>query len=132
MLKMENCIPEFQSLLTIDGWEGIETLNINSKVMIIKEGKIFYENPKMFSFFPYDGIITEYSILEESIHDFSKEVGSKFYFKTYKGDFRTYIKPLQFSKENVLWKGNLCSISFKSEVLLPVFNGINYVLIKLL
>jgi len=122
MLKMENCIPDFQSLLTIDGWEGIENLNINSKIMIIKEGKICYENPKMYSYFPYDGVITEYSILEESIHDFSKEVGSKFYFKTYKGEFKTYIKPLQFSKENVLWKGNLCSLSFKSEVLLPVFS----------
>lgn len=135
MQKLENCIPDFQYFLTTEGWELVETINISSKILILKEGRLRYENPKQFSLFPYDGIITEFSITEESIHDFSKEIGSQFYFKTYKEDLKTYIKPLQFIKENVLWSGNLCSLSFKSElgapVFLPVSNGINYVFIKI-
>ena len=131
MLKIENCIPAFQYLLTTDGWECIYTLNINSKVLIIKDNKFFYENPKIHSLFSYKGIITEFSIVDNSVDDHSKDVESKFYFKTYKDTLRTYLKELDFIKENVLWEGDLCCISFDTKVQLPVSNGLDYVIINL-
>jgi len=131
MLKIENCIPAFQYLLTTEGWECIDTLNISSKVLIIKEGKFYYENPKIHSLFNYKGIITEFSIFDNSVDDHSTDVESKFYFKTYKDTFRTYLKELEFTKENVLWEGELCCLSFDCKVQLPVSNGLDYVIINL-
>jgi hypothetical protein len=131
MNTLKNCIPDFQMLLTNEGWQGVDSITINSKLMTICNGKINYENPKIFSIFPYKGIITEHTIVEGSSLEFSGDEWSRFYAKSYKDQFQTYTKTLLSTSENVLWEGNLCSIQFGQEVLLPISNGVNYVLIKL-
>lgn len=125
----ENFVPEFTEILTSEGWVEIGHCNFKLPLLLIREGKLLYLKPKMFSSYHYSGDLVEIETERCSIFLKPSTIllvneSTKRADMVRKGDLldKYYLSQEVVKTHTGLWEGRVFSIQFETTLLslLPI------------
>lgn len=128
-MQTENFIPEFTEILTSEGWVEIGHCNFKLPILLIREGKLLYLKPKMFSSYEYLGELIEIEterccIFLKPSTVLSVNETLKKAERIKKGDLldKYYLFQEVVKIQKGLWEGKVYSIQFETPLLslLPI------------
>lgn len=129
MTEKENFIPEFTEILTSEGWIEVGHCNFKLPLLLIRNGKLLYLKPKMFSSYDYKGDLVQ--IETESCSIFLKPSTTLMVNeKPKRADFikkgdhldKYFLHQEVVKTHTGLWEGKVFSIKFETDLLslLPI------------
>lgn len=129
MIITENFIPEFTEILTSEGWLEIGHCNFKLPILLIREGKLLYLKPKIFSSYDYCGELIEIEtercrifLKPSAILSVNESLKKADLIK--KGDLldKHYLYQEVVKTQKGLWEGKVYSIQFETPLLslLPI------------
>ncbi len=117
-------IPNIYSVLTRDGWEGLDHYNFKSPLLVAINGKLSYRFPKSWSKRNYDG----------KMKQLITTMGS-FYLPNPNPEMNlicTYSNNYKINKMlDVMWKGIMFSFSFNAPCWLPIQFDFEYFMLPI-
>jgi hypothetical protein len=140
MIEKENFIPEFTEILTSEGWLEISKCNFKQPILLIRNGKLVYLKPKLFSSYLYKGDLVQIETESCSIflkpstiiwvNDKPKKANL-----VRKGDYldKYFLHQEVVKTHTGLWEGKVYSMQFETDLLclLPIKFEQDYSLIAI-
>jgi hypothetical protein len=128
-------ISGYHLLLTDTGWESLVDVNLSTNIFTLRteDNKrcIEYLKPKIWSAFPYKGLLTEFILQHRglSVGDYNE---ISFYLKSYQPEFLTLTNNHQIIKERKIeWEGVLVDFNFQTSVKIALSDGNDYFLLNI-